>query len=243
MLLGSRFYARPGRGPAYLAASIRADEDTGSPSGFGDTALAATRAVAGWVRQNPFDAAALGLSPLPVVGDIAGLANDVRHYWNDPESRSWGNYGLTALGLLPWVPPVAGITRSIKKLKQIQVGDFGPVFENPGDWKSVVEGLRQEKAGEVRGALSHPEIADPIDVVWGQAGSERQRGYGLAKIDANHPEVIDDLPEHLGRMRVRQKTASAVHLRSKDYRAAVRLEWDGQRKTWLLTTYRRERGR
>lgn len=64
--------------------------------------------VAQWARENPLDAGALAVSPVPVVGDIAGFANDMRHYATDPESRTWGNYALSAAGLLPLVPGVAG---------------------------------------------------------------------------------------------------------------------------------------
>lgn len=51
------------------------------------------------------DALALGLSPVPGVGDVAGLAADARRFIQEPESRTLTNYGLAALGLLPFVPP------------------------------------------------------------------------------------------------------------------------------------------
>jgi len=54
-----------------------------------------------WARNNPGDALALAVSPIPFFGNIAGVANDIRHYISDPESRNWLNYGLTALGALP----------------------------------------------------------------------------------------------------------------------------------------------
>jgi hypothetical protein len=64
--------------------------------------------VGRWAQENPLDAGALAVSPVPVLGDLAGLANDLRHYATDPASRTWGNYALSAAGLLPLVPGVAG---------------------------------------------------------------------------------------------------------------------------------------
>jgi hypothetical protein len=69
-----------------------------------------------WAQDQPIDAAALASSPLPVLGDVVGLANDARHYWNDPEERNWKNYGMTALGLFPFVPPAMPFTRAVGKL-------------------------------------------------------------------------------------------------------------------------------
>ena len=75
--------------------------------------MGAGRAALGWAQDNPLDAAALAVSPVPVVGDIAGLANDVRHYVTDPESRTWGNAVLTLIGLLPFMPSAAGALRGV----------------------------------------------------------------------------------------------------------------------------------
>ena len=67
--------------------------------------------VRDWAQANPLDAAALGASVIPVVGDIAGFANDMRHMVQKPEERTWTNAGLAAAGLLPGVPPMAGMIR------------------------------------------------------------------------------------------------------------------------------------
>jgi hypothetical protein len=74
------------------------------------------RAMANWAQDQPLDAAALASSPIPFVGDVAGLANDLRHYWNEPEERHWKNYGMTALGLFPFVPPAMPFTRAVGKV-------------------------------------------------------------------------------------------------------------------------------
>ena len=72
------------------------------------------RGAGEWVKKNPLDAAALAFSPVPVLGDIAGAANDIRHFATEPESRTWGNAGLSLLGLAPGVPPVMGMVKKSK---------------------------------------------------------------------------------------------------------------------------------
>jgi hypothetical protein len=46
----------------------------------------------------------LSLLPVPIASDLAGLAGDVQMYAEDPETRGMGNYAMSALGLLPFVP-------------------------------------------------------------------------------------------------------------------------------------------
>ena len=71
------------------------------------------RGLLGWAKDNPFDAAAMAVSPVPILGDIAGLANDVRSYAADPETITPSNLGLTAAGMLPFVPSFAGMAKGI----------------------------------------------------------------------------------------------------------------------------------
>ena len=58
--------------------------------------------------QDTLDAAALSLSPVPLVGDAAGLLADGYRYATDPSSRTPLNYGLSALGALTFVQRMAG---------------------------------------------------------------------------------------------------------------------------------------
>jgi hypothetical protein len=60
-----------------------------------------------WGGLSPFDKAAMATAPIPVVGDIAGLVADADMYMNDPESRTLLNAGLTAAGLIPFVPALS----------------------------------------------------------------------------------------------------------------------------------------
>lgn len=60
-----------------------------------------------YVQENPLQGAAIATTPVPVVGDVIGLLADADMYANEPESRNLLNYGLSALGVLPFVPSFA----------------------------------------------------------------------------------------------------------------------------------------
>jgi hypothetical protein len=77
-------------------------------------------ALANWAVDQPIDAATLAASPIPVLGDVAGFANDMRHYWNEPEARNWRNYTFTAAGLLPFVPPAMPLLRSVGRAANVK---------------------------------------------------------------------------------------------------------------------------
>jgi len=69
---------------------------------------------------NPLQKAAM--VPVPVVSDIAGVAGDIQMYLENPETKSWGNYALTGLGALPFVPSVAGSLKHVKALPKTYHG-------------------------------------------------------------------------------------------------------------------------
>jgi hypothetical protein len=62
--------------------------------------------------QDKLDAAAMGTMMVPGVGDVAGLGADAHRFATDPASRTWTNYGLSALGALPFVPPMVAMTKA-----------------------------------------------------------------------------------------------------------------------------------
>ena len=57
--------------------------------------------------QGLLDNAALATSPVPILGDLMGLGADGYRFATDPSSRTPANFGLAALGLLPFVPSLA----------------------------------------------------------------------------------------------------------------------------------------
>ena len=56
-----------------------------------------------------------GLVPgIGQIGDFAGLADDARLFYQNPEMRTPANFGLSALGLLPFVPSM-GMVKAVGK--------------------------------------------------------------------------------------------------------------------------------
>jgi hypothetical protein len=71
--------------------------------------------------QGLLDAAAMATSPVPFVGDAVGLLADSNRFVNEPESRTPLNFGLAALGLLPFLPSMGAAAGLFK-------GSAGPAM-------------------------------------------------------------------------------------------------------------------
>lgn len=81
-------------------------------------------------RQGLMDAVALGTAPVPVVGDVAGLAADVNRMVQNPQERTLGNAALAGLGLLPFVPSL-GTVRGVSNLRvRPSTDDVNEVMES-----------------------------------------------------------------------------------------------------------------
>ena len=129
---------------------------------------------------------------------------------------------------------------SLKDIKPVGVGAFGNIYNQfRGNAKAAIEFLKKVRGGEAVGALHHKDIGD-IDLVWGKEGTGHSDGYGLSKLVKYHPEVLDDLQEILNDMRVVSSSKNRVNLESETHKAGVRLTWDGERKSWLLTAFKKE---
>lgn len=116
-------------------------------------------------------------------------------------------------------------------------GPHGPIFRAyKHDSVGAIAKLREAQGGEAVAALHHPAVGD-IDLIWGKPDHGRVQGSGLAKIEAKHPEVVEHLQDFLDGMEVENRSDNRVRLSGGPRRAVVRLEFDGKRKTWLLTAY------
>ena len=75
--------------------------------------------------QDKLDATAMALMAVPGVGDVAGLGADMHRFATEPESRTWPNYGMAAMGALPFVPPMVAMTKKmdLSSLKNTKVVD------------------------------------------------------------------------------------------------------------------------
>lgn len=133
-----------------------------------------------------------------------------------------------------------GTAMSIDGIKPVGTGDFGDIYDQfKGKPKEAVEFLLKKKGGEAVGALSHKDVGD-IDLVWGEEGTGKSDGFGLAKLAKYHPEVLDNLQEILDDMHVVQRTENRVNLESDTHKAAVRLTWNKEKKNWLLTAFEKK---
>jgi hypothetical protein len=68
-----------------------------------------------WNNMSFLEKAALVTSPIPILGDVTGLASDAYMYATKPEERNLLNYGLSMAGILPFVPNPSAL-RSSKNL-------------------------------------------------------------------------------------------------------------------------------
>lgn len=126
------------------------------------------------------------------------------------------------------------------EIMPVGIGDFGPIYNQfVGKPQEAIEFLINKKGGEATGALSHPEIG-PIDLVWGYEGTGDSDGYGLSKLLKFHPEVLNDLQGILNEMHITYKSDNRIRLESERYQAGIRLTWNNESKTWLLTAFEKQ---
>ena len=127
------------------------------------------------------------------------------------------------------------------EIKPIGKGVFGDIYDQfRGKAKEAIKFLLRKRSGEAIGALHHKEVGD-IDLVWGKEGTGKSNGFGLSKLAKFHPEALDSLQDILDDMVVISRSANRVNLESKTHKAAVRLEWDEEKKNWLLTAFEKEK--
>ena len=139
-------------------------------------------------------------------------------------------------------PAPSQVAESGEKAEPQPIGNgaFGAIYPQfRGKAKEAIAFLMRKQSGEAIGALSHPEIGE-IDLVWGKEGTSHSDGYGLAKLVKYHLEVLDNLQEILSGMNVVKRSPNRVQLESNTHKASVRLTWDNQRKTWLLTAFEKK---
>ena len=127
-----------------------------------------------------------------------------------------------------------------ENLKPVGNGDFGPIYDQfKGKAKEAIDFLTKKKSGEAIGALHHKDTGD-IDLVWGEEGTGKSDGYGLAKLVKYHPDVLENLQEILDDMHVTIRSENRVNLESDTHKASIRLTWDNKKKTWLLTAFEKK---
>jgi hypothetical protein len=132
------------------------------------------------VNPRKLNALAAMTSPIPVLGDVMGLAADGAMYAKNPESRNYRNYLLSGLGVLPFIPAIASLgkaTRNIPTGFGNQVGALG--WDEIIARKRAAEGMqaavRDPKTGKIYTGRTHqsaidkaPKDDDAFDNAWGR---------------------------------------------------------------------------
>jgi hypothetical protein len=155
--------------------------------------------------------------------------------------------GQQLVGWEPYAKPPAEEAKIPAEAAPAETGPHGPIYrEFRYDPEGAVEQLSRSRTGEAPAALYHPEVGD-IDLVWGKDSSTAgpgERPYGLSHVIEEHPGDENKLSEIMADTRVDPERSSAnrIRLKSDKYEAAVRLDFDGQQKKWLLTGYERKPG-
>jgi hypothetical protein len=175
--------------------------------------------------QGLLDTAALGTAPVPIVGDVLGLLADGKRLRDNPEERTLGNYGLSALGLLPFMPSL-GMIRPATDAVWFR-GQSGakaadepfaatlrgtPSFADSADVASkyavnpnAAGNYGWRGADDVSGASVHPYKAkgQVLDINEYQGGHGTQTGITpqqikklAAELGVNAKTLTDDLLEH-----------------------------------------------
>ncbi|MDY0872543.1 hypothetical protein [Dongia rigui] len=121
---------------------------------------------------------------IPGAGDAIGLGNDIKMYLEDPSQRTWKNYGLTALGALPFVPSVASSIKRVDDALEIagkveakvgKVDDVPIQAIDPHETRFSQETVSYQKRRRGSDSYTYDDIAnsmkqngwhgEPIDVV------------------------------------------------------------------------------
>ena len=174
------------------------------------------------------------------LGGITGASKAEFDKWLDTSNRKLKPFADYAKVKFSQAQSVEEPHFSLDDIKPVGVGAFGNIYNQfRGKAKAAIEFLKKVRGGEAVGALHHKDIGD-IDLVWGKEGTGHSDGYGLSRLVKYHPEVLDNLQEILNDMRVVSSSKNRVNLESETHKAGVRLTWDGERKSWLLTAFKKE---
>lgn len=119
---------------------------------------------------------------------------------------------------------------------KVGTGEFGDIYEG-AKGQDAVEFLLKNKSGEVREAFTRPDIGK-IDLVYGKPGEE---GYGLAHILEKHSEAINEIDNIIENgtplKQAPDRYLIVLEEGGKNKVAAVKLDWNGKSKTWIVSSF------
>ena len=100
-------------------------------------------------------------------------------------------------------------------------------------------GGQGEYKGQVAGAFYREELGD-ITLAWGEKGTGKSDGWGLAKIAEYHPEVLDKLDKLIQDLPIVKETENRYKLDNGDFFISIRKDFEGQKQNWVLTALERD---
>jgi hypothetical protein len=149
----------------------------------------------GGAGMHPLDRAATATMTTPVLGDAVGLLADARRYVQEPESRTLGNFALTGLGMLPFVPGMTVFHGSPHKFDRFDSSKIGTgegaqayghglyVAESPGTAKTYQAAL-SDTGGTPKTTRMPDGTEVPMDDHIAAITEEIRRSTGMHPVDA-----------------------------------------------------------
>ncbi|WP_244196386.1 hypothetical protein, partial [Helicobacter labetoulli] len=129
------------------------------------------------------------------------------------------------------------IDSSVKVEPINEFGENYPQFYHKP--QEAIKHLLETKSGQVQGAFYRDEIGD-ITLAWGEKGTDKSDGWGLAKIVEYHPEVIDKLDELVQNLPIVKENANRYQLENDMYKLSIRKDFEGQKENWILTAFEKD---
>lgn len=115
--------------------------------------------------------------------------------------------------------------------------------EYKGQGQKAVDFLMRKRSGQIKGAFNRKEIGD-IDIMWGKViDSEKHTGYGLAHIIDKHGETVaKKLGEIVEKGKLYQTSSNGrIAIEKDNFTVAIRRSWNGNKKTWIVTGFEKEK--
>jgi hypothetical protein len=155
----------------------------------------------GMEGMSGLDKLALSTMATPIVGDIAGLAADAQRFYQDPESRTPTNFGLSALGAIPFVPYMGAMVKGQKGASPFEAKrmDAAKELEKAGVPRETI----LEQTGWWKGPDKQwrAEIDDSAFKMNPQAPQMSEHGFKTAKgsdvfehqpLKLSYPEMLEN---------------------------------------------------
>ena len=131
------------------------------------------------------------------------------------------------------------IRGEIEKINGITpIKEFGENYaEFYHNGKGAVQKLLAEEQGQVAGAFYRDDLGD-ITLPWGEAGTGRSDGWGLAKIKRFHPEVMDRLEEIIRDGKFYFDEKGRPNIKLGDEIVGLKDNWLGKETPyWIVSSY------